>query len=306
MKNTMPKLVVKIGGGLGNQMFQYALGRYIADKTGHEIVLDLTDFTISSLRTFQLSHFSGIKSVRRWGRIREWLFFLLWIVNRKISTKLFKRILWVLRIKWLYVYDPMKFQGDFDDVSIKNWRGLIYLSGCYGHIQHMPSRKKLHGIFEVELLRPDNLRYLKKIRASNSVSVHIRRTDYLWKSNGVPCLDVVYQKRAIDFIKTKVDDLSWFFFSDDIGWCKKEFSNLENAIFVEGNEHLPWEDIWLMSECRHHIIANSTFSWWGAYLGMSNGMTTYPDPWFRSGGGETHLPSTAVCGDWIPISSKPD
>lgn len=298
------KLVVKIGGGLGNQMHQYALARFIADLTRRELVWDLTDFTVSSLRQFQLGVFRGMQKIKRWGRFREWSFFVLWIVNRKISKKVFELILRCLRIKWVYVKDPFKFQQDFSDVSLLDWNGLIYLSGCYGHVPQMPPRSELRRIFDVcgGGMSERNKQYMNVMKSAESVSIHVRRTDYLWASNGTPALDIRYQRLAIDKMMQMIASPRWFIFSDDVEWCREEFKDIKDVVFVEGNESEPWWDIVLMASCHHHIIANSTFSWWGAYLGKDDGVTLYPSPWFCGRGCSLELPSTARVENWIAVT----
>ena len=298
----MRKLVVKIGGGLGNQMYQYALAKYLAGRMDREIFFDLTDFTISTLRKFQLNQFVGPSACRRWGWCHEWAFFLLWIINRKVSVRLFRLILRVLGIKWLFVRNPYVCQSEFADESLIRLKGLVYLSGCYGHVTHMPSRVELRTLFAVANVPSEkNADYLRQIANSESVSIHIRRSDYLWASNGTPVLSADYQHRAIDEMRKRLTHPKWFVFSDDLDWCRSEFSDLEDAVFVEGNGEEPWEDIRLMAACRHHIIANSTFSWWGAYLGAEDGITFYPEPWF---GDAFKLPETGKDARWEPVDSR--
>ena len=303
------KLVVKIGGGLGNQMFQYALASYLAKRSGGQIFFDLTDFTVSKLRTFQLMKFVGPSKVSRWGVVNEWLFFILWVINRKISSRLFQIVLKILGVKWLYVRNPMIYQPEFNDDNILKGCALGYLSGCYGHIDHLPIRQDLRVLFSLkEGLSPANSIYEEAIEEAgeHSVSVHIRRGDYLWASNGAPVLPETYWVKAIEFMNKNIDDIKWFVFSDDLEWCKNKFRSLSNAIFVNGNLDKPWEDLHLMSLCKHHVIANSTFSWWGAYLGADDGVTVYPKPWFKSRKNELDcvLPVTAVPKEWIAIDYK--
>ena len=133
----------------------------------------------------------------------------------------------------------------------------------------------------------------------DSVSLHVRRTDYLsLKGGGGAVLDPAYYARAIERICALVPNVRWFVFSDDIAWCREHFASLQDVVFVEGNEKAPWEDIALMAHCRNHIIANSTFSWWGAYLAPDVGHTICPQQWFR--GLET-IPGVMVPEDWIRL-----
>ncbi len=99
---------------------------------------------------------------------------------------------------------------------------------------------------------------------SNSVSLQVRRGDLL--NVGRVICDKKYYKRAIDFLNNKVGDIELFIFSDDIEWCKRNISIQENQFFIEPNISNPFADIYLMSLCKHNIIVNSTFGWWGAAL----------------------------------------
>lgn len=296
----MKKIVVRISDGLGNQLFEYALGKYLSDKLGCEMVFDKSHFLTSKNRAFQLGNFVGPAKVRRWGKLKELLFLLLWAVKARMGQKFFRKVLPFLGMKWVPVKDPFRMQSDFDDDAVATWNGTIYISGCYGHIPHMPDRHVLR-----EHLRPAgtlpvrNQWYVDAMRQCESVSVHVRRTDYLLAENNAPALGVSYQRRAMDVIRQKVAP-RWFIFSDDIEWCRKEFVDLEDAVFVSGNETQPWEDIRLMAACKHHIIANSSFSWWGAYLGDGGGITIYPRPWFKG----LDMPASGVPSDWLAVSSE--
>lgn len=300
MKN-VKRIIVRISDGLGNQLFEYALGKYFSDKLGCDMVFDKSHFLTSKSRSFQLDRFLGPAEVIRWGLLKEWMFFLLWAGKSKLGVELFRKVLQFVGMKWMPVKDPFRLQPDFDDDSIALWKGTIYLSGCYGHIPHMPGREVLRDM--LRLTNPPNAsnqRYLDAMRQGESVSVHVRRTDYLLATNNAPVLDVSYQRKAMDVIRQKVSSPSWFIFSDDIEWCKKEFSDLKDAVLVSGNDAQPWEDIRLMSSCKHHIIANSSFSWWGAYLGVDAGLTLYPKPWFKS----LDMPASGVPSGWVAVSHE--
>lgn len=295
------RIIVRVSDGLGNQLFEYALGKYLSDKLGCEMVYDKSHYLTSQSRTFQLDRFVGPTEVLRWGRLKEWGFLLLWAGKTKLGGKLFRAILSLFRMKWMPVKDPFRLQSDFDDDSIALWKGTIYLSGCYGHIPHMPARDVLRD--RLRLVNPpnaDNRRYLNAMQQGESVSVHVRRTDYLLVANNAPALNISYQRKAMTVLRQKVSSPRWFIFSDDIEWCRKEFSDLKDAVFVSGNDAEPWEDIRLMSACKHHIIANSSFSWWGAYLGDYCGITLYPKPWFNG----LDIPASGVLPEWVAISSK--
>jgi hypothetical protein len=117
------------------------------------------------------------------------------------------------------------------------------------------------------------------------VSIHIRRGDYLktkvLEYHGI--LPISYYKKAIKQLKNKYPDIHLFIFSDDIEWCKSEFSFLDGiSTIIDNNiKGNTWEDMCLMTHCRHHIIANSSYSWWGAWLSTKSGIKMAPKYWFN-------------------------
>ena len=300
-RDTSVKIVIRVSDELGNQMFEYALGKYLSEILGCEMVFDRSHFLVLKNRTFLLDKFSGPTKIRRWGVLKELPFLLLWALKSKMGERCFKSIISCLGMRWIPVTNPFALQSDFDVDSVKSWHGTVYISGCYGHVPHMPDREALRRLFTlVGSPSGANQRYLDDMRSSESVSVHIRRTDYLLACNNAPALDVQYQRKAMDVVRGKVVNPKWFIFSDDIEWCRNEFADLDGAVFVSGNEDSPWEDIRLMSACKHHIVANSSFSWWGAYLGNSDGFVLYPSPWFNG----LEMPASGVAVDWIPVPSR--
>ena len=133
-------------------------------------------------------------------------------------------------------------------------------------------------------LSKENLEIQSVIKSSNSISVHIRRGDYLNLQTvyGGICTKEYYNK-AIELMKLKVPDSFFVFFSDDMEWVKQNFSK-EGAIYVDWNKGKDsYTDMYLMSCCKHNIIANSTFSWWGAYLNKNrNKIVISPAKWFNT------------------------
>ena len=126
-----------------------------------------------------------------------------------------------------------------------------------------------------------------RIVKENAVSVHVRRGDYLTENNkwlyGDICTERYY-RIAIEYIQKKVGNCILYFFSNDIEWVKKHY-NLENALYIEENmfdSYQDWYDLYLMSICKHNIIANSTFSWWGAWLNQNkNKIVVAPEKWIN-------------------------
>lgn len=126
-----------------------------------------------------------------------------------------------------------------------------------------------------------NIELSQKIREYNSVSIHVRRGDYLQEPllNGI--CDEKYYDSAVNALQEQIPNPHFFIFSNDIDWCKNHFK-MEKVTFVDRNAgQNSYRDMHLMSLCNHHIIANSSFSWWGAWLGSKNGITIAPRMWFN-------------------------
>ena len=132
-------------------------------------------------------------------------------------------------------------------------------------------------------MNKENSQVFEEIQCSMSVSLHIRRGDYLNKENinSYAQCSQMYYRSAIDFLKKKFKNVSFFVFSDDIDWAKKNLSFSSNYSFIEHNTGKnSFEDLRLMSSCKHHIIANSSFSWWGAFLSEDSSVTICPKLWW--------------------------
>jgi len=126
----------------------------------------------------------------------------------------------------------------------------------------------------------------KTISETIAVSLHVRRGDYVknpqvLKEFGICSID--YYKRAIKHIEDSVDSPTYFVFSDDLAWVKKNLPVGEKVVYIQGENITDTEELTLMSKCKHNIIANSTFSWWGAWLNQnSNKIVVAPTPWFET------------------------
>lgn len=150
--------------------------------------------------------------------------------------------------------------------------------------------------FNMDLLNKGTQTVAKEISWKESVSVHIRRGDYINSSNfGVCSID--YYKLAMSFISEKISDPIFVFFSDDIDWVKENIP-CPNAIYVSCNHGIDsWQDMYLMTQCKHNIIANSSFSWWGAWLNNnSNKIVIAPAKWFNYSPNYDILPK-----EWITL-----
>lgn len=282
----MHPVIVRIGGGLGNQLFEFAHGLKLAELTGRPLLLELNNFFISNFfplkwrRQFLLDAYEMPARTKHVGVFAAASYLLLWCVKRALGERRFLRLLSFLHITWLDNVHPELFDPAMVSPVLKDARGPIWVSGTHCHLPLMPNHETLRRAFTLRS-EPNEATRTLLARISNAgdaaVSIHIRRTDYLENGIRLPGLD--YYDRAICYLKTKIQNPRWFVFSDDIAWCETTFANLPNATFIHGDIVYPQQDLRLMSACPNHILANSTFSWWGAYLGTTAGISVYPAMW---------------------------
>ena len=295
----MKTIFTRVGGGLGNQMFNFAVGESIAARTGRRHFLDLAEFLVVRSRKYGLDAFAGPRSVPRPSLPRRMLFLVARVLQR-FSAESSAKLLRLAGIRQFSASDSFAFASEYD-AAVASAAVALHVTGCYGHIPFLPPRGELRKMFA--FAAPPNARNAARLADigagfDNSVSLHVRRSDYLWTVNGCPALDESWYRAAIAEMARRVAKPRWFVFSDDIAWCRRTFGDLAGASFVEGNESEPAEDLRLMSACRHHVIANSTFSWWGAYLGVDDGVTICPAQWFK---GLATRPGLMVPEDWILV-----
>jgi hypothetical protein len=284
-------IVVKLQGGLGNQMFQYAAARGAA-KPQEIIYLDHThledyhtdteDFTA---RCFELGIFKHIKA-KKAGKIQ-----LSFFKSPFIAFKLLRAALTPSIIK----------QDDNNNIALTNTidSSFIYLDGYFQserYFQHI--KKEIQEAFtfpETDYAH----KFLKDqiIQTTNAVSMHIRRSDYLKPKinayHGV--LPHSYYKQAKKIMEEKIPSPHYYIFSDDPEWCRNNLLS-DNSTIVSSPSDDKWTDMSLMSCCKHHIIANSSYSWWGAWLNKNPGkIVIAPVNWFKS------IPAGIVPESWIKI-----
>lgn len=265
-------ITMKMQGGLGNQMFQFATGYAIAKKLGVELALDISSYAHDPLRRFNLDLF----------RIDNKIVFdsKPTIVELGLSYNSF-----LFQVRWPEApYSRMGYQTIADgDVISGYFQDERYFSEYRDDLMKifMP-HKPLSPVYES---------YFKSVRRANSVALTIRRGDYLQKQEYHGVLGSGYYGAALHHTlheKSNSMPLDVFVFSDDIEWCKKNAMSsayISSMTFINNDmttrDHKGREDadIWLMKHCRAHILANSTFSWWGAYLSGSNRVVA-PRNWY--------------------------
>ncbi|MFW5890643.1 MAG: alpha-1,2-fucosyltransferase [bacterium] len=250
------EIITEMGAGLGNQMNIYAAVRNFSIKRNVDLYLDLTWFSTwpkyIELREFGLKKFNINAKIAKKSKIRKYIF--------RTKIRYLNGLLRRLKIKGKRVFDEGK---DFNNVN--EFLSLpinIYVRGYFNLGYFRDIRKTLKKEFvlkDKKKIAP----ILKEVKKNNSVAVHVRRGDLLKLKKGY-VLPMGYYKKAFSFIEKRVTNPLFFVFSDDIGWCEKNLKWIGNVRFIKGNS--VEEDFEIMKNCKHKIIANSSLSWWAAYL----------------------------------------
>lgn len=258
-------MIILFEGGLGNQMFQYAY--YLAQKERFpeaKVQADLRFFTYHQVHNgYELKRIFNIDVEECTKEISE---------NHKESNSLVVRLLRKLGFYYAgFKFDYRDKACGFDEVFMKELPSDAYL---YGFWQSEKYFENIKSLLHEKLVFPpitdeNNLKYLNAIASTHSVGMHVRRGDYLNNKMFVNLSEVGYYRQTIEEIKKKSDEkLTWFIFSDDIGWCKENLNlSNEEVVYITGNTGKnSFRDMQLMTQCEYLILANSSFSWWGAYL----------------------------------------
>ena len=266
-------IITKLQGGLANQLFQWAYGKSLSIKYNTPLYLDLSiyknQFGITK-RDFSLNKFPNLSyNILPDMNISNWS-------NEKNKKN-------ILKLNDNFHYSKLDYKED----------SHYYLDGYW------QSEKYFIEIEDIirECLKPNEsiiTKLKEKYSTENSVSIHIRRTDYVTSNGYHPVQSIEYYKNGLNIIK---DYNKILVFSDDINWCKTNLQ-FDNMIFVEGNDDI--EDLWLMSLCQNNIIANSSFSWWGAWLNNNiDKKVVSPNNWF---GSQVNLDTSDIILErWIKI-----
>lgn len=277
------KIIVKLNGGLGNQMFQYAFARAVSIKTGIPFELDATGYEnqnpLNTKRAYELSCFKTKVILSESSKVKKHKTFY------NLLCKIFSRLGIKLKNSSYYIEHDFTYQQEINDLTINR---EVYFEGYWQSYKYFESiRTTLLKEFTCnEELDEQNKNILNSIYASNSISLHIRRGDYVSnpKAKAVHGVcELEYYQEAIKYMQehNQSSKIIWYVFSDDIEWVKSNLS-IENAVYINNNKGIAaYKDIVLMSKCKHNVIANSSFSWWGAWLNDNpSKIVVAPTKWF--------------------------
>jgi hypothetical protein len=272
-------VIVKLQGGLGNQLFQYAAARAVAKD--ERLILDtyfLNNNTKSTdtftTRNYELAAFKKLRAKNATHTFSNML-------NKKTGIYKYLNKVVFKYLQYIGHFTESEFL-DFSKIKAKN----LYLDGYFQDENYF---KQIRGQLLADLTFPvvnkNNQAIEQQIRgAANPVSIHVRRGDFLKPAllvfNGL--LPISHYQEAIAIIESRTVNPHYFIFSDDPEWCKSSFKFLgNNATIASGHSVGDWEDMALMRLCRHNIVANSSYSWWGAWLNTNPGkIVIAPQKWF--------------------------
>ena len=276
--------LIKMTGGLGNQMFIYAM--YLKMKTIFpDVRIDLSDMV-----HYQVHYGYEMNKVFHLPRTE-------FCINRSL-----KKIIEFLLFKTIL---ERKQDGSLVPYTRKYHSPWIYFKGFYQSEKYFAGIEKdvrEAFVFDIRRASRRSLRAMQEIKADpHAVSIHIRRGDYLlekhWKALGCICQSSYYLN-ALAELEKRVKHPHYYVFSEDLNWVRQNLP-LTKAEFIDWNKgEDSWQDMMLMSHCRHHIICNSTFSWWGAWLNPSlDKIVIAPERWTQTTDSADVVPES-----WLKVS----
>lgn len=288
-------VIVKVWGGLGNQLFQYAFGKYLAAKLNTQVKYDVQvqpgiknytprDFSLTAFNTATpLASSAEVKQFKYRGNTN------IERLQRKLAQKfpfLFKR----------YYVEPIipQFENTFEAKDNCYYDGY-WQSYRFLTINNEALQKELTP---KQPLREEVKKIIQQIELSDAAGIHVRRGDYLELKHMNIC-QLPYYKNAVEYLESNVPGIKFYIFTDDADWCRQHFTGPQYTV-VTGNE--PYEDLLLLSACKHAIIANSSFSWWAAWLNSNaDKKIIAPNRWHNR---DEESYKDIVPHEWVKIDSR--
>ena len=300
-------VIINLKDGLGNQMFQYAIGYALSKKNKTELKLDLRTFEEKRInppqgyvqRTYDLDIFGIVpKEPSYIDLIKTFQLNKRYVVRYNINKFLYK-------FNFINILERGR---EFETRILKNKKKTLYIDGYWQCEKYfLKFRDDILKIFNFKSLKKKqkNIEFICKINKENSVCLNVRRTDHvIFDKNEFDVVNFAYYKKAINYFKSRLSpNTKFYIFSDDLEWCKKIFINIKNIIIVDysysGNKFYNY--LYLMTNFRNFIIPNSTFAWWAAWLSIKkNKIVVAPKRWSGK------LPMSKIDilpNKWIKISN---
>ena len=282
--------IVNIIGGLGNQMFQYSFACRLKDLFPEEqVLIDTSHFHhifVKKWRTANLHNGYEIGKVFPNATLpiasplqlmKVTRYFPNYLISRFVRKHFPKRKCEIVQ--------PMKNYYAFDSSVLKQ-KGNFYYEGLWGSVNYyITVREKLQQVFAHPAPNEQNASYINDMERENSVGIHIRRGDYLLSNTFKGICELDYYKAGINKLMSDGTPHSFYIFSNDIEWCRTNIvpilgNNKVTMVMNNTGKNSCW-DMFLMTHCKDLIIANSTFSWWGAFLNRRGGRIIAPKRWMN-------------------------
>lgn len=279
-------IIVRLNGGLGNQLFQYALGRHLALLNNTELKLDIFGYSINAKRYYLLNNFNIQAKLASREEISDLTsrLFAFGYTRNNIGSKFLRRF--TTHQKFMkntqHIFEKRLF---FFQKEILKLQGDFYLDGYWQNPNYFTAIR--NTLIQELQLKESSVgdEIIESITNNQSVSIHVRRGDYISNKHNRRIyyeLPIDYYKLAIAYLKTKIESPIFYIFSDDVTWCQQNISSDVNLDFIYPKSRSCYDDFHLMSKCKHHIIANSTFSWWAAWLNTNlEKIVISPEKWFN-------------------------
>lgn len=295
-----PSSYMRITGGLGNQMFQYAFLYVVHRKYGLSMKLDCSSYLTEFLKGnfvhngYELERIFNINS--RTSFIKFFLSLsLICYYSSLFVSKLFKRPqkqcknVCIEKPENYYAFQPQYLNQPYS-----------YYHGFFQHVKYYEYyRDELINEFKFPPFDNElDIKLASKIKETESVSIHVRRGDYVGNV-GFKTFGEEYYVSAVSYIEERIEKPVFYVFSDDIDWCKNNL-NISRVIYVEHNyKDTAFRDMQLISLCKHHIVTNSSFSWWASWLGeqKDDSINICPKIWHRQYPEKNPSPK-----DWIRLT----
>lgn len=288
-------MIVRISGGIGNQMFQYALKRKFDVVSSCRNYIDLSFYDTRNVHQgYELEKVFGIcdsdkylGSIKAPSEQKALLYKLLYKMNKRM----------LITSKY-----AMEILIDFYSGYKKHDAEYYYFDGYWQSEDYFSDiQDEIRSIFTFnEFSEKENLELLDRIKGKQTVALHVRRGDFL-KSSKFVCLgETDYYTKAITYISNRINNPVFVVISDDINWCKVSLELDDNTIFVDWNKgSQSYRDMQIMTVCDHCIVANSSFSWWGAWLNSNpNKIVVAPEKFYvGTARNEAHL----IPEKWVKI-----
>ena len=274
-------IIARLIGGLGNQMFQYAVGRRLSHVLCAELKLDISEFNNCTFRRYTLGAFNILENFaeqREVDRIRYH--------KNRILKHLFR---YLSRHSNTYTKSYIQESHFHFDPNILTLPDNVYIDGFWQSEKYFADIA--HIISEEFTLKNEQIGKDKELAAqinsTESISIHIRRQDYIRDPNTIRFhghCHLEYYLNAIETLTKAIKRPHFFIFSDEPEWTQLNFKIKYPTTYISHNgSDRDFEDLRLMSQCSHHIIANSTFSWWAAWLNKNpDKMVFAPQKWFNT------------------------